>query len=85
VDNGPEALVRRENDWLYCAAGLRATRAAIRSRGVLAIWSSSPDRAFSKRLQQAGFDVREHVVRPHRAGKGPRHHIWIGTVDKRAA
>jgi spermidine synthase len=79
VDNGPEALVRRENDWLYSAAGLRTTRAALRSRGVLAVWSSSPDRAFSKRLQQAGFDVREHVVRPHRAGKGPRHHIWIGT------
>ncbi|MGB5491867.1 MAG: hypothetical protein WBM76_13655, partial [Woeseiaceae bacterium] len=79
VDNGPEALVRRENDWLYSSAGLRASRAALRSRGVLAVWSSSQDRAFSKRLRQAGFDVREHVVRPHRAGKGPRHHIWIGT------
>ena len=79
VDNGPEALIRRENNWLYGAAGLRATRAALRSRGVLAVWSSSADRAFSKRLRQAGFDVREHVVRPHRAGKGPRHHIWIGT------
>ena len=79
VDNGPEALVRRENDWLYSSAGLRATHAALRSGGVLALWSSSPDRAFSKRLQQSGFKVREHVVRPHRAGKGPRHHIWIGT------
>ena len=79
VDNGPEALVRRENDWLYSPAGLRATRAALRPRGVLAVWSASPDRSFSKRLQEAGFDVREHVVRPHRAGKGPRHHIWIGT------
>jgi spermidine synthase len=79
VDNGPEALVRRENDWLYNAVGLRATRAALRSQGVLAVWSSSADRAFSKRLRQSGFDVREHTVRPHRAGKGPRHHIWIGT------
>ena len=79
VDNGPEALVRRENDWLYSFAGLRTTRAALRPRGVLAVWSSSPDRAFSKRLRQAGFDVREHVVRPHRAGKGPRHHIWIAS------
>ncbi|MGB5165399.1 MAG: hypothetical protein WBN61_09095 [Woeseiaceae bacterium] len=78
VDNGPEGLVRRENDWLYSAAGLRATRAALRSNGVLTVWSSSPDRAFSKRLRQAGFDVSERVVRPHRAGKGPRHHIWIG-------
>jgi spermidine synthase len=78
VDNGPEGLVRRENDWLYGAAGLRATRAALRAGGVLAVWSASPDRAFGKRLQESGFDVREHVVRPHRAGKGPRHHIWIG-------
>ena len=77
VDNGPEALVRRENDWLYGTPGLQATRAALRPRGVLAIWSASSDPAFSKRLQLAGFDVTEHVVRPHRAGKGPRHVIWI--------
>jgi spermidine synthase len=78
VDNGPEALVRRENDWLYGPAGLRATRAAMRPRGVLAVWSASRDRSFGKRLQEAGFAVIEHVVRPHRAGKGPRHHVWIG-------
>ena len=77
VDNGPEALVRVQNDWLYSGDGLRATRAALRPRGVLAVWSASPDRAFGKRLQHAGFDVNEHVVRPHRAGKGPRHTIWI--------
>ena len=79
VDNGPEALVRRENNWLYSDAGLVATRASLRPKGVLAVWSSSPDRPFSKRLRQAGFDVHEHVVRPHRAGKGPRHHIWVAT------
>ena len=79
VDNGPEALVRQENNWLYSGAGLRATRAALRPRGVLAVWSASADRPFSKRLKQEGFNVREHTVRPHRAGKGPRHHIWIGT------
>jgi spermidine synthase len=77
VDNGPEALVRRENEWLYNAAGLQATRAALRPHGVLAVWSASSDRIFSIRLRQAGFKVREHVVRPHRAGKGPRHHIWV--------
>jgi spermidine synthase len=78
VDNGPEALVRRKNDWLYSAAGLQATRAALRPSAVLAVWSATPDRNFSKRLQQAGFGTHEHVVHAHRAGKGPRHHIWIG-------
>ena len=85
VDNGPEALVRRENDWLYGPAGLQATRNALRPSGVLAIWSVSADRSFSKRLQQAGFDTTEHIVHAHRAGKGPRHHIWIGVASDRAA
>jgi len=77
VDNGPEAMIRRENNWLYEASGLRATRDALRAGGVLAVWSAAPDRIFRKRLFDAGFDVREHVVRPHRAGKGARHVIWI--------
>ena len=77
VDNGPEALVHEANDWLYAPAGLRATRAALRPGGVLAVWSAAPDRGFTVRLRQAGFDVSEHVVRPHRPGKGPRHHIWV--------
>jgi spermidine synthase len=80
VDNGPEALVREANDWLYAPTGLRATRAALRTGGVLAVWSAGPDRGFTVRLHQAGFDVREHVVRPHRPGKGPRHHIWVATT-----
>jgi spermidine synthase len=79
VDNGPEALVRKENDWLYSGDGLRAARRALRRGGVLAVWSASGDRGFSKRLQEAGFDVDEQQVRPHRAGKGPRHVIWIAT------
>jgi hypothetical protein len=41
------------------------------------VWSASPNRAFGERLQRAGFGVDEHIVRPHRAGKGPRHTIWI--------
>src|SRR5687767_4915276 len=69
VDNGPEALVRKDNDWLYSADGLQATRRALARGGVLAVWSAGPDRAFGKRLAQAGFEVSEHVVRPHRAGK----------------
>jgi spermidine synthase len=80
VDNGPEGLVRRDNDWLYSVDGLRAAHAALRPKGILAVWSVSPDRRFSKRLQQAGFAVEEIVVRGHRPGKGPRHHLWIARL-----
>ncbi|MEX2498519.1 MAG: hypothetical protein WD397_06545 [Wenzhouxiangellaceae bacterium] len=79
VDNGPEALIRRENDWLYAPAGLAATRNALKLNGVLAVWSASPDRRFTERLTKAGFYVDLQMVRPHRAGKGARHYIWFAT------
>ena len=45
VDNGPEGLTRRENDWLYGMDGLNAAYAALRPQGVLAVWSAGPDQA----------------------------------------
>jgi len=79
VDNGPEALIRRENDWLYSLAGLQAARQALRPEGVLAIWSAGPDRPFVKQLEKAGFTVEDVMVRAHRKGKGSRHHIWLAS------
>jgi len=77
VDNGPEALIRAENDWLYGRAGLEVTRAALRPGGVLAVWSATPDRGFTKRLEASGFQVETRTVRPHRAGRGARHVLWL--------
>lgn len=77
VDNGPEGLTRRVNDRLYDHAGLAAARAALTPGGVLAVWSQGPDRAFSKRLRDAGFAVEEVIVRAHRGKKGARHVIWL--------
>jgi spermidine synthase len=82
VDNGPEGLTRKANDALYDLAGLNAVHAALRSGGVLAVWSSGPNAAFSKRLRTAGFDVNEVAVRATGRGGGARHVIWIATRDK---
>jgi len=81
VDNGPAAMIRRENDWLYTAEGLAVTRSALRPGGVLAVWSAGPDRMFQTRLRRAGFRVEERIVRPHRAGKGARHYIWLARPE----
>ena len=77
VDNGPEGLTRKANDALYDAAGLKAAHAALRPRGVLAVWSSGPHPAFTKRLRGAGFDVNEMAVRATGKRGGARHVIWI--------
>ncbi len=82
VDNGPDALTQEGNDWLYSRAGLNASYEALRPKGVLAVWSAGPDRAFSKRLRKAGFEVDEVRVRAH-GGKGARHVIWIARTPER--
>jgi spermidine synthase len=79
VDNGPEGLTRKANDALYNSSGLNAAYVALRPGGVLAVWSSGPNAAFSKRLRRAGFDVNEVVVRATGRGGGARHVIWIAT------
>ena len=76
VDNGPEGLTRKQNDWLYSADGLNAAYAALRPRGVLAVWSAGPAQDFLQRLQKAGFEVEEVRVRAH-GSKGARHVIWF--------
>jgi len=84
VDNGPEALIRKANDALYDSKGLKAIREALRPGGVLAVWSSGPNLAFSKRLAAAGFEVNEVNVRATTRRKGARHLIWFATNSNRA-
>ncbi len=77
VDNGPDGVVRDDNDAIYSARGLDAARDALTPGGVLAVWSAGPDAAFTRRLAQAGFAVEEEIVRARDNGKGPRHTIWF--------
>lgn len=79
VDNGPEGLTRKENDWLYTLNGLNAAHAALRPGGVLAVWSAGYDPAFTQRLAKVGFDVQEKRVRARGAAGGARHIIWLAT------
>jgi spermidine synthase len=79
VDNGPEALIRKANDALYDLDGLKAIRRALRPAGILAVWSSGPNPAFSKRLATADFDVNEVGVRVTTKRSGAHHIIWFAT------
>lgn len=78
VDNGPEGFTRQGNDWLYARAGLAAAFAALRPAGVFAVWSASPDRAFSHRLRWAGFHV-ESLSIPAGPSVRREHTIWIAS------
>lgn len=77
VDNGPTGLTRATNSWLYGWHGLEACHAALRPGGALAVWSAAPDRAFTRRLERAGFDVEPVEVRSRGAKGGHKHVVWI--------
>jgi spermidine synthase len=78
VDNGPDGLSRAANDRLYDMQGLKAARKALRPKGLLAIWSASPNKPFVDRLARAGFSVEEIKARANK-GRGVRHIIWAAT------
>jgi len=78
VDNGPAGLTAKTNDRLYGLNGLRSAYAALRPKGILAVWAADPDPRFTKRLQQVGFTAEEIRVRGH-GRKGQRYLIWLAT------
>lgn len=84
VDNGPTGMVRRANDRLYDAWGLKRARHALRPGGLLAVWSGGPNRRFKARLARHGFAVEEIRFSP-RTPAGSRHVLWIARRGEDAA
>jgi spermidine synthase len=64
---------RRPDHPFYGRPALERTRAALRPRGVLAVWTEHPDRRFEERVAKAGFEVQR--TRPGKGG--PRHAVYL--------
>ncbi len=79
VDNGPEGLTRKDNDWLYSKKGLAAANKALKKSGILSVWSSTPNNNFTKKLEKSGFIVDVRQVYARHSKKGGRHTIWFAT------
>jgi len=78
VDNGPSAFTGEDNEAIYTQKGLELAKAALKTGGLLAVWSAYPDRNFTKRLRKAGFDVSVvEVPAAHKGRKRRLHTIWL--------
>ena len=78
VDNGPQAMTQEGNDWIYSFDGLESLYRALRPKGVLSVWSTDPNPAFTKRLLKTGFKVEEVKVRARGGKKGGGHYVvWV--------
>jgi spermidine synthase len=78
VDNGPVAFTSQSNDALYSDAGLRSVAGALRSGGMLALWSAWDDGEFTNRLRANGFHTRKKRV-PARPKGNFIHVLWLAT------
>ncbi len=87
VDNGPWAFQDEANEALYSLNGLHLAKQALKTGGILAVWSVRQDRNFEKKLIKTGFDVTCHKVPASKKGKQNRFHtIWLaqkGTYQKK--
>lgn len=77
VDNGPDGLVRADNNRIYSRTGLGKARDALKPGGIVSVWSAAPDHGFRRRLKEAGFVVEEKGVRSRPNNKGAHHTIWF--------
>jgi spermidine synthase len=78
VDNGPTAFTESKNAWLYADRGIAAARAALKTDGLLAVWSAREDSKFEKRLRYGKFAVQVEHVRGRLKKGGPHHTIFLG-------
>ncbi len=80
VDNGPDGMVRADNNRIYSRTGLGKARDALKPGGLIGVWSAAPDYGFRRRMKEARFDVEELSVRSRPNNKGAHHTIWFGRV-----
>jgi spermidine synthase len=58
IDNGPAAMVQKQNNRLYGRAGLERIATVLKPGGRMVVWSAFPDPAFAQRLAGAGYTVQ---------------------------
>jgi spermidine synthase len=79
VDNGPSAFTQNRNNSLYESEGLFTARLALRPGGMLAVWSSDPDREFERLLDRHGFDNQTLAV-PAYPGSRKLHYLFLARM-----
>jgi len=58
LDNGPVAMVQKQNSRLYSRKGLQRIAAALKPDGCALFWSAGADPAFAERLTREGFEAK---------------------------
>lgn len=77
TDNGPDFLVRDDNQRLYGQTGLNAVRDALRPGGIAAFWSAEISDPFEDRLNELGWNWQREDVQLPGGRVDAFHHIYL--------
>jgi spermidine synthase len=77
TDNGPTALVQKENHRFYSRNGLKMIHQRIKRGGKLAIWSANNDPNFVDSLKQSNFEVETIPAKSNENAKRFNHVIFL--------
>lgn len=85
IDNGPNAMVEKNNGRLYDRPGIERMNTALKPDGKGAIWSAREDPAFATRLAKAGFAVQVIPSKLYATAKRSTYTIYLVSKSKAAA
>jgi len=82
VDNGPKAMVQKQNARLYTRDGLGQIAAVLHSGGRAVFWSADPDPDFGERLVRAGFTLQAVPARLYATAEHCAGTIYVADKDQ---
>ena len=85
IDNGPTAMVQKQNARLYSSKGFEKIARVLKPHGRALFWSARPEPAFAQRLARAGFDVRAVAAPLYAAAKRFPVSIYVAEKQTPAA
>ena len=81
VDNGPVAMVTKNNSALYSNSGLRSIRTALKPGGRAVFWSAGPDKKFETRLGKADFKTKAVPAKVYERAKRDAYLLYVADRD----
>jgi spermidine synthase len=84
IDNGPIAMVDKNNRFLYSKSGLGAIRRMLKPNGRVVFWSAGPDKHFERRLQKTGFQVKAEPAKRYLSAKRAACTLYVADQSSNA-
>jgi spermidine synthase len=78
IDNGPTAMVQKQNSRLYSFKGLQRIASVLKPGGRALFWSARPDPAFAERLGRTGLRTKTVAAPLYASAKRCAVSIYLG-------